>query len=72
MQAGLSLALEAVGAHLGHARVVIGPGAPRRLDAGTHRGDPRPGLARVHGGAHAEARQRDPPLLRQLGQMQRV
>ena len=72
VETGLRRALEAVGAHLGHARVVVGAGAPGLLDAGPHRGDPRAGLARVHGGADAEPVERHAALARDLGQVQRV
>jgi hypothetical protein len=72
VQAGLRRALEAVGAHLGHARVIVGPGPPRRLDAGPHRGNPGPRLSRVDGRADAQAREHDPSLGRDLGQVERV
>ena len=72
MEPGPRRALEAVGAHLGHPRVVVRPGAPGRLDAGAHRGNARARLARVDRAADAERVQGDAALARHLGQVQRV
>ena len=72
VEPGLGAALVAVRAHLGHARVVVGPRAPRRLQARAHRRDPRAGLPSVHGGADPRLREVDAALARQLGQVEGV
>src|SRR3989475_9679545 len=46
-------ALVAIGADLGHPRMIVRPRAPPRLDAGAHRGDGRARLAGVNGDPHA-------------------
>ena len=64
MQARLLLALVAVGAHLGHARVIEGARAPALLDARAHRRDAGARLAGVHGHRAPEAAWRSIPRSR--------
>src|SRR5438552_1064070 len=68
----LSRALEAIGAHLGHSRMVVRLGAPGLLDAGAHHRNPGSRLARVHRGPDAELSELQAALARDLGEVQRI
>ena len=65
-------ALVAIGAHLGHAAVVVSSGAPGPLDTGAHRRNPGARLARVHRDPHRQPPQVDTALARDLGQVKGV
>ena len=54
VEARLRDALERVGAHLGHARMIVRARAPERFQAAAHGGDARARLARVDRGPDAE------------------
>ena len=72
MEARLRGALERVGAHLGHARVVVGPGAPERLEPLAHGGDARARLPRVDRRPDPEGRRVDALRARDLREVERV
>src|SRR5712692_9199242 len=65
-------AFVAVGADLGHARMIVRPRAPPRLDARSYRRDAGARLACVDGEPHASLRQVLAALARHLDQVERV